>query len=67
MHPPPDNVDATGKTPNWRNSMAAKTMEKLCVFEQIKSGLEDSLAHSRGEFSLPEIVVTLPSPPPTPR
>ena len=42
----------------------SKKKRTLSVFEQIKSGLEDSLAHSRGELSLPEITVALPSPPP---
>ena len=32
------------------------------VFEQIKAGLEDSLAYSRGQISLR--TVTIPSPPP---
>ena len=34
----------------------------MSVFEQIKSGLEDSIAFSRGELSLAP--VTLPPPPP---
>lgn len=34
----------------------------MSVFEQIKSGLEDSLAYSRGELNLR--TTTLPAPPP---
>jgi putative transcriptional regulator len=36
---------------------------QMSVFEQIKAGLEDSLAYSRGELSL----VTTQPPPPPPR
>lgn len=36
---------------------------QMSVFEQIKAGLEDSLAHSRGHLSL----VTTQPPPPPPR
>ena len=41
--------------------------EKMSVFEQIKAGLEDSIAYSRGELSLR--TTELPAPPPsaTPR
>ena len=35
---------------------------KMSVFEQIKAGLEDSIAYSRGELSLK--TTTLPLPPP---
>lgn len=38
------------------------TKGKMSVFEQIKAGLEDSIAHSRGELSLK--TTTLPLPPP---
>jgi len=42
------------------------TAEKpqLSVFDQIKAGLEDSIAHSRGELSLK--TTELPAPPPKP-
>lgn len=43
-------------------SSKEKTMS---VFEQIKSGLQDSIAHSRGELSL--ATTELPAPPPTPQ
>lgn len=41
--------------------------EKMSLFEQIKGGLEDSIAYSRGQLSL--VTTTLPAPPPklTPR
>ena len=38
--------------------------QPLSVFEQIKAGLEDSIAHSRGELSLK--TTELPAPPPRP-
>jgi putative transcriptional regulator len=37
-------------------------MKKLSVFEQIKAGLEDSIAYSRGQLSL--VTTELPAPPP---
>ena len=37
--------------------------EKMSVFEQLKSGLEDSVAYSKGELSLK--TAELPFPPPT--
>ncbi|MBI4557268.1 MAG: helix-turn-helix domain-containing protein [Candidatus Hydrogenedentes bacterium] len=40
----------------------AKRSRSLSVFEQIKSGLEDCLAHARGELTL--ATVRLPAPPP---
>ena len=36
--------------------------EKMSVFEQIRAGLEDSIAHTRGKLSLKTTV--LPAPPP---
>src|SRR5437763_6849228 len=41
--------------------------ENLNVFEQIKRGLEQSIAHSRGELSLRTTTLPLPPPPATPR
>jgi len=43
--------------------MASKEIHRaLSVFDQIKSGLEDSIAYSKGELSL--ATVGLPAPPP---
>ncbi|NUM56544.1 MAG: helix-turn-helix domain-containing protein [Candidatus Hydrogenedentes bacterium] len=42
----------------------SKKKRAVSAFEQIKSGLEDSIAYSRGELSLPTITMTLPEPPP---
>lgn len=41
--------------------MAGKT-QSMSVFEQIKTGLEESLAHAKGELTL--VTTTLPAPPP---
>jgi putative transcriptional regulator len=43
----------------------ANDLKKMNVFEQIKSGLEDALAHARGELSL--VTTELPAPPPRPK
>jgi putative transcriptional regulator len=44
--------------------MATRTdYDKLSVFEQIKQGLQDSIAHARGQLSLR--TVELPAPPPS--
>ncbi len=42
----------------------SKKKQILSVFEQIKSGLEDSIAYSRGELKVPPTIFTLPDPPP---
>jgi putative transcriptional regulator len=39
-----------------------ETSDRMTVFEQIKAGLEDSIAYSRGELSL--ATTDLPAPPP---
>jgi putative transcriptional regulator len=36
--------------------------EKMSLFEQLRAGLEDSIAHSRGELTL--VTTELPAPPP---
>ena len=41
--------------------------EKLSFFEQIKLGLEQSIAYSRGELSLRTTTLPLPPPPASPR
>jgi putative transcriptional regulator len=43
----------------------APDFKKMTVFERIKSGLEDALAHARGELSL--VTTELPAPPPRPK
>jgi len=42
--------------------MSNKGYEELSVFQQIMQGLEDGIAHSRGQLSLR--TTTLPAPPP---
>lgn len=39
-----------------------KRKAQMSVYDQIKSGLEDSIAHARGELSL--VTLDLPAPPP---
>ena len=41
--------------------------ENLSVFQQIKHGLEDSLAHSRGQLNLRTTILPAPPPPVSPR
>jgi putative transcriptional regulator len=41
--------------------------ENLSFFEQVKLGLEQSIAHSRGELSLRTTTLPLPPPPASPR
>lgn len=43
----------------------AADFKKMSVFERIKSGMEDSIAYSRGELSL--VTTELPAPPPKPK
>lgn len=40
----------------------ARKAETMSVFEQLKTGLEDCLAHARGELTL--VTTELPAPPP---
>jgi putative transcriptional regulator len=40
-----------------------KDYEAMSVFEQIKTGLEESLAHARGELTLKTTVLPVPPPP----
>lgn len=47
-----------------KQSGMSKKKPALSLFEQLKSGLDDSIAYSRGELELPTITITLPSPPP---
>jgi len=44
--------------------MSDKKYAKMSVFEQIKAGLEDGIAYSKGELSL--VTIDLPAPPPKP-
>jgi len=44
-----------------------KNYEHLSVFEQIKQGLEESIAHSRGELSLKTTELPVPPPPASPK
>jgi putative transcriptional regulator len=45
----------------------AKNYESMSVFEQIKAGLEESIAHVRGEINLPTTVLPEPPPPAKPQ
>ncbi len=45
----------------------APDYENMSVFEQIKSGLQDSLAHARGQLSLRTTVLPAPPPAASPR
>ncbi len=40
----------------------AKTAQSMSVFEQIKTGLKEAIAHARGELTL--VTIRLPAPPP---
>ncbi len=45
----------------------APDYENMSVFEQIQSGLQDSLANARGQLNLRTTVLPAPPPPASPR